>query len=79
LGSKHRAGKDCTIFDYWKGATTMESRKRDELETRVREVLKDHQRNGLNMIGNVEQLTRRLVEAVESWVESEPLTERKSA
>jgi len=57
----------------------MESHKRDELETRVREVLKDHQRNGLNMIGNVEQLTRRLVEAVESWIEREPLTERKSA
>ena len=57
----------------------MESHKRDELETRVREVLKDHQRNGLNMIGNVEQLTRRLVEAVERWTESEPLTERKSA
>lgn len=57
----------------------MESRKRDELEAKLREVLKDHQRDGLNMIGNVEQLTRRLVHAVESWIEGESLVERRSA
>jgi len=57
----------------------MESRKRDELEATLREVLKDHQRDGLNMIGNVEQLIRRLVQAVENWTENEPLAERKSA
>jgi hypothetical protein len=57
----------------------MESRKRDELEATLREVLKDHQRDGLNMIGNVEQLIRRLVQAVENWNENEPLAERKSA
>jgi len=57
----------------------MESRKRDELEATLREVLKDHQRDGLNMIGNVEQLIRRLVQAVENWNENKPLAERKSA
>lgn len=57
----------------------MESRKRDELEATLREVLKDHQRDGLNMVGNVEQLIRRLVQAVENWTENEPLAERKSA
>jgi hypothetical protein len=55
----------------------MDPSKRDELETTLREVLKEHQRNGLNMIGNVEQLTRKLVQAVEEWIE--PLAERKSA
>jgi hypothetical protein len=57
----------------------MESHKRDALEATLREVLKNHQRDGLNMIGNVEQLTRRLVNAVESWLEDESLAERKSA
>jgi hypothetical protein len=45
----------------------------------LREVLKDHQRDGLSMIGNVEQLTRRLVQAVEGWIEHEPFVGRKSA
>jgi hypothetical protein len=53
--------------------------KREELQTKLREVLKDHQRDGLSMIGNVEQLTRRLVQAVEGWIEQEPFAGRKSA
>ena len=53
--------------------------KREELQTKLREVLKDHQRDGLSMIGNVEQLTRRLVQAVEGWIENEPFVGRKSA
>jgi hypothetical protein len=53
--------------------------KRDELQAKLREVLRDHQRDGLSMIGNVEQLTRRLVQAVEGWIEQEPLVGRKSA
>ena len=56
----------------------MEQSKREELEARLREVLKDHQRDGLSMIGNVEQLTRRLVQTVEGWLE-EPLAGRKTA
>jgi hypothetical protein len=57
----------------------MEQSKRDELEAKLREVLRDHQRDGLSMIGNVEQLTRRLVQAVEGWIEREPFAGRKSA
>ena len=53
--------------------------KREELQATLKEVLKDHQRDGLSMIGNVEQLTRRLVQAVESWIEGEPFAGRKSA
>jgi len=53
--------------------------KKEELQAKLREVLKDHQRDGLSMIGNVEQLTRRLVQAVEGWIEAEPFVERKSA
>lgn len=58
---------------------SMEQSKRDELEAKLREVLKDHQRDGLSMIGNVEQLTRRLVQTVEGWIEREPFAGRKSA
>jgi hypothetical protein len=57
----------------------MDRCKRDELGTILKEVLREHQRDGLNMIGNVEQLTRRLVQAVEDWIEKEPVAERKSA
>jgi hypothetical protein len=53
--------------------------KREELQAKLRDVLKDHQRDGLSMIGNVEQLTRRLVQAVEGWIEAEPFAGRKSA
>jgi hypothetical protein len=53
--------------------------KKEELQATLREVLRDHQRDGLSMIGNVEQLTRRLVQAVEAWIETEPFVGRKSA
>jgi hypothetical protein len=57
----------------------MDDVKRSQLEARVKETLKEHQREGLNMIGNVDQLAQRLVRAVEQWVDGEPLTHRKSA
>ncbi|HEY6271836.1 MAG TPA: hypothetical protein VIX19_07575 [Terriglobales bacterium] len=57
----------------------MDETKRTELATSLRAALKDHQREGLNMIGNVDQLVQRLVEAVEQWVEGDRLAERKSA
>jgi hypothetical protein len=57
----------------------MDQSKRDELEARLKDALKEHQREGLNMIGNVEQLVRRLVHAVEQWIEDDRLAERKSA
>jgi hypothetical protein len=58
---------------------SLDQAKKDELQATLREVLKDHQRDGLSMIGNVEQLTRRLVQAVEGWIENEPFVGRKSA
>ena len=50
-----------------------------QLATRLREALKEHQRDGLNMIGNVEQLVGRLVKAVHDWLEEEQRVEKKSA
>jgi hypothetical protein len=58
---------------------TMDDVKRNQLEARVKEALKEHQREGLNMIGNVDQLTHRLVRAVEHWVDEDTLAQRKSA
>ena len=49
------------------------------LATRLREALKEHQRDGLNMIGNVEKLVGRLVKAVHEWLEEEQSEEKKSA
>ena len=57
----------------------MDDTKRNQLAVSLRTVLKDHQREGLNMIGNVDQLVLRLVQAVEHWVDDEHLAERKSA
>jgi ElaB/YqjD/DUF883 family membrane-anchored ribosome-binding protein len=58
---------------------SLDQAKREELQAKLREVLKDHQRDGLSMIGNVEQLTRRLVQTVEGWIEQEPFAGRRSA
>jgi Txe/YoeB family toxin of Txe-Axe toxin-antitoxin module len=52
---------------------------RAELATRIREVLKDHQREGLNMIGSVDKLVNRLVHAVDGWISEEHKQEQKSA
>ena len=57
----------------------MDDVKRSELETRVKEALKEHQREGLNMIGNVDQLAQRLVRAVEQWLDGDRLAQKKSA
>ncbi len=57
----------------------MDDVKRNELEAKLRDALKKHQREGLNMIGNVDQLTQRLVQAVEEWIEKETGAERKTA
>jgi len=50
-----------------------------QLEARIRQALKEHQRDGLNMIGNVEKLVGRLVTAVQEWLDEEAATEKKSA
>jgi hypothetical protein len=48
-----------------------------QLAARLRQVLKDHQRDGLNMIGNVDKLVASLVRAVQDW--EEETNARKSA
>lgn len=50
-----------------------------ELAARIREVLKEHQRDGLSMIGNVDKLVGSLVLAVHDWIEEERNAIRKSA
>ena len=50
-----------------------------ELESRLRRALKEHQHEGLNMIGNADQLLHRLADAVEEFIDGPSLTQRKSA
>jgi Txe/YoeB family toxin of Txe-Axe toxin-antitoxin module len=50
-----------------------------QLATRLREVLKEHQRDGLSMIGNVDKLVGSLVRAVDTWLDEEKSMEKKSA
>lgn len=50
-----------------------------DLESRLRQALKEHQHEGLNMIGSADQLLHRLVEAVEDWSEARTLSRQKSA
>jgi hypothetical protein len=57
----------------------MDAVKHEQLIAKLRDAVKDHQREGLNMVGNVEQLVHRLVRAVEEWLESEPLVGKRSA
>ena len=40
-----------------------------DLENKLRQALREHQHEGLNMIGNADQLLHRLVQAVEDWSE----------
>lgn len=58
--------------------------KHNELETRLKEVLKEHQRDGLNMIGNVDKLASSLAAAVQEWIDDHDASrqrepQRKSA
>lgn len=57
----------------------MDHLRKSELEARLRHALKEHQHEGLNMIGNADQLLHRLVEAVEEWTEDRALSRQKSA
>lgn len=59
--------------------TTGWETKESQLATRLREVLKEHQRDGLSMIGGVDKLVGSLVHAVHEWIEEEPIVEKKSA
>ncbi len=50
-----------------------------ELEHRLRLALKEHQHEGLNMIGNADHLLHRLADAVEEFIDGHPLAQQKSA
>ncbi|MBZ5524668.1 MAG: bifunctional precorrin-2 dehydrogenase/sirohydrochlorin ferrochelatase [Acidobacteriia bacterium] len=71
------------FVQYSKGNTEVESMSHEftqsQLAGRIREVLKEHQREGLNMIGSVDKLVNRLVHAVHDWVDEERAQEKKSA
>ena len=57
----------------------MDHLRRAELENSLRQALREHQHEGLNMIGNADQLLHRLVEAVEDWFADRNLSRQKSA
>jgi hypothetical protein len=57
----------------------MDDVKRSDLELRIREALRQHQREGLNMIGNVDQLARRIVQAVEEWIDEGRVIKKRGA
>ena len=57
----------------------MEHPLRNELEARLRQALREHQHEGLHMVGGADQLVHRLVAAVEDWIERERQGRRKSA
>jgi len=57
----------------------MNELRKSELENQLRLALREHQHEGLNMIGNADQLLHRLVTAVENWLEDQSLSRQKSA
>lgn len=57
----------------------MDHFRQSELENKLRHALREHQHEGLNMIGNADQLLHRLVRAVEEWIEDRPASRQKSA
>lgn len=57
----------------------MDNTRRDELETRLRNALKEHQHEGLHLVGGTDQLISRLLRAVEDWEIETPLQAKKSA
>ena len=57
----------------------MDHLKQSELENKLRLALREHQHEGLNMIGNADQLLHRLVRAVEEWITERPASMQKSA
>ena len=57
----------------------MEYSNQTELAAKLREVLKEHQRDGLSMIGNVDKLVGKLVTTVAHWLEEEDPKARKTA
>jgi hypothetical protein len=57
----------------------MSQQKPNALEVKIRAALKEHQHEGLHLIGGVDQLVHRLVDAVEAWLQEERTAGKKSA
>ena len=57
----------------------MDHAKKTELEIKLKQVLRDHQHEGLNMIGSADQLLHSLVDAVDEWLYAEPYSRQKTA
>ena len=57
----------------------MDYLRKAELESKLRQALKEHQHEGLNMIGSADQLLHRLVDAVDEWIEDQTISQKKSA
>jgi flagellar basal body-associated protein FliL len=57
----------------------MDHSQRIELEAKLRQTLKDHQHEGLHMVGGADQLIARLVDTVEEWLQHDLKIVRKSA
>ncbi|MGE5323375.1 MAG: hypothetical protein ACM3SW_10960 [Actinomycetota bacterium] len=57
----------------------MEHTRRNELEVRLRDALREHQHEGLHLIGGTDQLIARLLNAVEDWERGTLLRAEKSA
>ncbi len=57
----------------------MQESTRAELTARLKEVLKEHQRDGLSMIGNGDKLVASLVAFIEEWVDDDQAFQRKIA
>ena len=57
----------------------MDEHRQSELESKLRATLREHQQEGLNMIGNSEELVHRLVRAVSEWIEDRPVYQQRSA
>lgn len=57
----------------------MNEQMRSELGAAIRRAVKEHQQEGLNMIGGADQLVERLVSAVEAWLEEGQRSRQKTA
>lgn len=57
----------------------MDQQTRAELAVTLRQAVKEHQHEGLNMVGGADQLVERLVTAVEDWLEADRRTRQKTA
>ncbi len=57
----------------------MENLQRIELEQRLKAALREHQHEGLHMVGGVDQLIPLLVAAVDDWLQNSTKVFQKSA